>query len=105
MLGFGGHFLTKARRYSMAFGALREARVTYRRCHTTGPNTTKTALTVKTTLTIKPPSSSADSLTPEPAGKPPETPSSPTPPPTKPADGERPHAKNWPTSARANSTS
>jgi hypothetical protein len=31
MLGFGGHFLTKARRYSTTFAALRAARVTYRR--------------------------------------------------------------------------
>ena len=26
-LGFGGHFLTKSRRYSTTFGALRDARV------------------------------------------------------------------------------
>jgi hypothetical protein len=31
MLGFGGHFLTKARRYSVTFGVLRAARVDYRR--------------------------------------------------------------------------
>jgi hypothetical protein len=31
MLGFGGHFLTKARRYSVTFTALRQARITYRR--------------------------------------------------------------------------
>ena len=31
MLGFGGHFLTKARRYSVTFGLLRDARVDYRR--------------------------------------------------------------------------
>jgi hypothetical protein len=37
MLGFGGHFLTKARRYSVTFTALRQARVTYRRTHDTGP--------------------------------------------------------------------
>jgi hypothetical protein len=36
MLGFGGHFLTKARRYSVTFGALREARIFYRRAETTG---------------------------------------------------------------------
>ncbi len=33
MLGFGGHFLTKAPRYSVTFGALRAARTTYRRDH------------------------------------------------------------------------
>jgi hypothetical protein len=31
MLGFGGHFLTKARRYSTTFGELRAARIAYRR--------------------------------------------------------------------------
>ncbi len=37
MLGFGGHFLTKARRYSVRFADLREARITYRRNQDTGP--------------------------------------------------------------------
>jgi hypothetical protein len=37
MLGFGGHFLTKARRYSIRFADLRQARVTYRRGQDTGP--------------------------------------------------------------------
>jgi hypothetical protein len=37
MLGFGGHFLTKARRYSVTFGVLRDARVTYRRSQDNGP--------------------------------------------------------------------
>jgi Replication initiator protein, pSAM2 len=31
MLGFGGHFLTKSRRYSITFGQLRRARVEHRR--------------------------------------------------------------------------
>ncbi|MGN9809918.1 replication initiator [Micromonospora sp. BQ11] len=31
MLGFGGHFLTKARRYSVTFGQLRDIRATHRR--------------------------------------------------------------------------
>ncbi|OHX05762.1 replication initiator [Micromonospora sp. WMMB235] len=31
MLGFGGHFLTKARRYSVTFRLLRDTRVTFRR--------------------------------------------------------------------------
>jgi hypothetical protein len=31
MLGFGGHFLTKARRYCVTFRVLRDARVTFRR--------------------------------------------------------------------------
>ena len=37
MLGFGGHFLTKSRRYSITFQALRDARITYQRAQTTGP--------------------------------------------------------------------
>jgi hypothetical protein len=37
MLGFGGHFLTKARRYSLRFVDLRQARITYRRLQDTGP--------------------------------------------------------------------
>ncbi|WP_433494532.1 replication initiator [Micromonospora sp. CA-248089] len=31
MLGFGGHFLTKARRYSVTFKVLRDTRITFRR--------------------------------------------------------------------------
>ncbi|WBC18235.1 plasmid replication initiator protein [Micromonospora sp. WMMA1998] len=31
MLGYGGHFLTKARRYSVTFGQLHDTRITYRR--------------------------------------------------------------------------
>jgi hypothetical protein len=37
MLGFGGHFLTKARCYSVRFRDLREARITYRRGQNHGP--------------------------------------------------------------------
>jgi hypothetical protein len=37
MLGFGGHFLTKARRYSIRFQDLRQARIVYRRTHDAGP--------------------------------------------------------------------
>ena len=40
MLGFGGHFLTKARRYSVTLTALRQARITYRRHQDTGPDYT-----------------------------------------------------------------
>jgi hypothetical protein len=38
MLGFGGHFLTKARRYSCTFTALRQARIIYRRHQENGPD-------------------------------------------------------------------
>jgi hypothetical protein len=38
MLGFGGHFLTKARRYSVRFADLRQARIRYCRGQGTGPD-------------------------------------------------------------------
>ena len=34
MLGYGGHFLTKSRRYSVTFGQLRAARTDHRRAAT-----------------------------------------------------------------------
>ena len=37
MLGFGGHFLTKGRHYSVTFAALRAARISYRRAQDPGP--------------------------------------------------------------------
>ncbi|WP_426505386.1 replication initiator [Dactylosporangium sp. McL0621] len=37
MLGFGGHFLTKSRRYSVTFSMLRQQRVVFRRTETSGP--------------------------------------------------------------------
>ena len=40
MLGFGGHFLTKAHRYSVTFAELRQARINYRRHQETGPDYT-----------------------------------------------------------------
>ncbi|MEU5884424.1 replication initiator [Spirillospora sp. NPDC047279] len=40
MLGFGGHFLTKARRYSVTFARLRGARIRYARTQATGPTYT-----------------------------------------------------------------
>ena len=38
MLGFGGHFLTKSRRYSITFALLRGGRVEFRRTQTSGPD-------------------------------------------------------------------
>ena len=38
MLGFGGHFLTKARNYSATFADLRAARIIYRRTQDPGPD-------------------------------------------------------------------
>ena len=57
MLGFGGHFLTKGRHYSVTFGLLRGIRVFYRRHQTTGPEhqTIRTAdhLGEETTLIVR----------------------------------------------------
>ncbi|MEV4275860.1 replication initiator [Actinoplanes xinjiangensis] len=41
MLGFGGHFLTKSRRYSITFALLRGQRVTFRRTQAAGPEHTE----------------------------------------------------------------
>ncbi|WP_370518072.1 replication initiator, partial [Micromonospora sp. MP36] len=46
MLGFGGHFLTKARRYSVTFGQLRDTRATYRRTEDDDPADTLTVGTL-----------------------------------------------------------
>jgi hypothetical protein len=40
MLGFGGHFLTKSRRYSITFALLRDQRIVFRRAQTSGPEQT-----------------------------------------------------------------
>jgi hypothetical protein len=56
MLGFGGHFLTKARRYSVTFAALRQACITYRRHQDTGlaytPFHRQDDLDTETTITV-----------------------------------------------------
>lgn len=53
MLGFGGHFLTKARRYSVTFTLLRDQRIAFRRTETTGPEPTAgQTSTEETTLVI-----------------------------------------------------
>ncbi|MBW8484104.1 replication initiator [Actinomadura parmotrematis] len=57
MLGFGGHFLTKARRYSVTFQVLRDARIIHRRTQTPSPEVE--AIRCKDGLTMKPRSSSA----------------------------------------------
>ncbi|WP_374199594.1 replication initiator [Micromonospora sp. NBRC 110038] len=46
MLGCGGHFLTKARRYSVTFGQVRETRATYRRTEDDEPDDTITVGTL-----------------------------------------------------------
>ena len=91
MLGFGGHFLTKARHYSVTFAT----------CATPGSPTAERRLadrttsqsTAKKTSTRKPRSSLISCPTPEPAGKPSATRSWPAPPPTKPADDSRSHVR------------
>ena len=93
MLGFGGHFLTKGRHYSITFAALRAARITYRRTQDPGPEHGPIR-TADHAPRKRPPSSSATSPTPQPAGKPPETPSSPAPPPTKPENVVRQDTTN-----------
>ncbi|MEU1761365.1 replication initiator [Micromonospora sp. NPDC005652] len=51
MLGFGGHFLTKSRRYSITFALLRNQRVVFRRAQTSGPQEAA-AGTEPTTLVV-----------------------------------------------------
>jgi hypothetical protein len=52
MLGFGGHFLTKSRQYSITFKFLRDQRVIWRRTQTTGPDTDGQAPEVETVLIV-----------------------------------------------------
>jgi hypothetical protein len=52
MLGFGGHFLTKSRRYSVTFALLRNGRVVFRRQQTSGPDQTVGETTEPTTLVV-----------------------------------------------------
>ena len=73
MLGFGGHFSTKSRRYSTTLGALRRVASTGAKPAADAANCSPDA----TATSSRPPSSSATSPTPAPAGSPPATPSSP----------------------------
>jgi hypothetical protein len=52
MLGFGGHFLTKSRRYSITFALLRNHRIVYRRTQTSGPELDAADGGVPTTLVV-----------------------------------------------------
>ena len=52
MLGFGGHFLTKSRRYSITFTMLRNARIVFRRTQTSGPQPDATDAGAATTLVV-----------------------------------------------------
>jgi hypothetical protein len=66
MLGFGGHFLTKSRRYSITFALLRNNRVEFRRVQAAGPERTRPGAE-STTLVVNFLRSLA------PAGTPPQT--------------------------------
>ena len=87
MLGFGGHFLTKARRYSVTFTDLRQTRITYRRQQDNGPDYTpfkcQDDVDTETAIVITRLSYA------EPAGTPSETRSSPTPQQTRHANAVR----------------
>jgi hypothetical protein len=52
MLGFGGHFLTKSRRYSITFAVLRNRRIVYRRTVNAGPASDGQAPEQPTTLVV-----------------------------------------------------
>jgi hypothetical protein len=52
MLGFGGHFLTKSRRYSITFALLRNQRIVYRSTQTSGPERDAADGGVPTTLVV-----------------------------------------------------
>ncbi len=77
MLGYGGHFLTKSRRYSVTFGQLREARTEHRRAERhPGRRTRPLGPSPGRDRRPGPPASGP---TPEPATPPPPTPNSPSP--------------------------
>jgi hypothetical protein len=52
MLGFGGHFLTKSRTYSVTFTLLRQQRIVWQRTVNSGPDTAPRAAEHETTLVV-----------------------------------------------------
>nr|WP_242624841.1 replication initiator [Krasilnikovia cinnamomea] len=52
MLGFGGHFLTKSRKYSITFALLRDQRVVFRRAQSSGPEHNPADTSEPTTLVV-----------------------------------------------------
>ncbi|MEV6494462.1 replication initiator, partial [Actinoplanes sp. NPDC051633] len=52
MLGFGGHFLTKSRRFSITFGMLRNQRILFRRNESSGPDQDVADTTEPTVLVV-----------------------------------------------------
>jgi hypothetical protein len=51
-LGFGGHFFTKSRTYSVTFAVLRQNRIVHRRTETSGPQTDSQTTDEPTTLVV-----------------------------------------------------
>jgi hypothetical protein len=52
MLGFGGHFLTKSRTYSITFAVLRQQRIVFRRNEVAAPNPDGTVAETPTVLVV-----------------------------------------------------
>ncbi|GIH19168.1 replication initiator [Rugosimonospora africana] len=52
MLGFGGHFFTKSRTYSVSFGFLRDQRIVFRRTESGGPGRDEAVPEQSTTLVV-----------------------------------------------------
>ena len=52
MLGYGGHFLAKSRRYSVTFGQLRKARTDHHRNRPPAANATPGAAIEETTVLV-----------------------------------------------------
>jgi hypothetical protein len=52
MLGFGGHFLTKSRTYSVTFTLLRQQRIVWQRTVNSGPETGQRPAEHETTLVV-----------------------------------------------------
>ena len=96
-LGFGGHFLTKARHYSLRFRDLRDARITYRRRQDPGPEhgPIRTIDDDETTLITFTFTYAGT------GGGHPAMLRSPTPPPTRHANAAKPGTTNSPTNTTA----
>jgi hypothetical protein len=52
MFGFGGHFFTKSRTYSVTFTILRQQRIVFRRTETAAPNPAGAAIEAPTVLVV-----------------------------------------------------
>jgi hypothetical protein len=52
MLGYGGHFTTRSRRYSSTFTERRQRRMTYRRAHPVAGRQARDAHDLESTITV-----------------------------------------------------